>query len=113
MSKIDSLIKKYEKELENYIHINTVEEFSFLKTGGTIKYINKYDSNLRCGGLLIKINNVNNDWYCLLKQYTNKTYKVMYNNNLIFYNENNKNKKIRDWADCFITDINNNKYIIE
>jgi hypothetical protein len=102
---------KYANELKYYDFINNQFDFLALPLRGSVKYINKYDGQLRKGGLLIKILNENDKLFCLIKHPTNKIYKVSYSNNLIYYCKN-KNDKLRNWIDCFITDLNNNQYEI-
>lgn len=108
---INILINKYKVELDNYIYINNVIAFSLLLPKGSIKYINKYNLDLRYGGLLIKIYNKNNKWYGIVKKYNNKRYNVSFENNYIFYNES-KSNLINSWGKYFLNDIESGKYII-
>jgi hypothetical protein len=48
---IHLLKKKYFNELEDYDYIENIIDFSLLPLRGSLKYINKYDGNLRSGGL--------------------------------------------------------------
>ena len=105
------LIKKFSNNLENYKYIESVEEFSLLKLRGSFKYINKYDGNLRSGGLLIKIYKKDNNWYGIIKQISGKIYHVSFNSNHIFYIES-KSESLRNWANYFITDYEKGKYVI-
>ena len=113
MNIINILHEKHKDDLQYYKYIETIEEFSILSLQGKIKYINKYDGKLRYGGLVIKIykNQTNNNWVCVLKQISGKTYNVSFKNNHIFYSDN-KDNKIIDWMKCFISDVHNNKYIV-
>ena len=113
MTIINKLYEKYKIELDDYKYIESVEEFSVLLLKGQIKYINKYDGNLRHGGLLVKIykNNIKNSYYCVLKQISGKTYNVSFKNNHMFYCDN-KDNKLKDFLKNFISDIDNNKYNI-
>ena len=52
---ISKIIDKYKDELTNYSYVDTVGKFSLLELKGSIKYINKYDKELRNGGLVTKI----------------------------------------------------------
>ena len=103
---ISKLIDKYKYDLDCYDYIDNVDTFSTLRMRGTIKYINKYDQKLRVGGLLVKIYNKNNNWYCVLLQ-PDKKYHVSFNSNYIFY-LGNKDENIRKWAEYFISNIDNN-----
>ena len=106
MTIINKLYEKYKVELEDYKYIESIEDFSVLSLKGQIKYINKYDGNIRYGGLLIKIykDTIKNNYSCILKQISGKTYNVSFKNNHIFYC-NNKNHKLNDWLKNFISDI--------
>jgi uncharacterized protein YeaO (DUF488 family) len=78
--------KKYNKELENYEYIKTIDEFYQLKLGGYIRYFNLNDE-FRWGGILLRV------YYDKKKDrnlmvLTNKRYKryvVSFDNNYIFY----------------------------
>ena len=50
----DDICKRYKVELENYNYISDIETFLNLDIKGNIKYINKIDSKLRSGGILLK-----------------------------------------------------------
>lgn len=108
---INVLIDKYKVELEDYIYINNVTDFSLLLPKGSIKYINKYDLDLRYGGLLIKIYNKNNKWYGIVKKYNNKRYNVSFENNYIFYSES-KSNVINSWGKYFLNEVESGKYVI-
>ena len=108
---IDVLINKYKVELEDYIYIKNVIDFSLLLPKGSIKYINKYDLELRYGGLLIKIYNKNNKWYGIVKKYNNKRYNVSFENNYIFYSES-KSNVINSWGKYFLNEVESGKYTI-
>ncbi len=107
---IYNIKKKYKEELKGYDYINTISWFSTLELKGSMRYVNKYDNELRFGGLLIKITNKNNKWIAKIKKSDNKIYNVSYDNNYIFYN--NMKTNLRDWAQCFISDIEKDKYNI-
>lgn len=106
---IKELLDKYKSELEDYDFINTLAWFSTLELKGSMRYINKYDKQLRYGGLLVKIYNKDGRWTAIIKRY-DKKYYVSFNNNYIFYN--NKGGKLLDWAKCFLNDVDNGNYNI-
>ena len=54
---IKNILTKYKSELDGYEYIESIDMFSTLSLKGSIKYVNKYDGQLRSGGLLIKIYN--------------------------------------------------------
>jgi len=88
---LNNLLIKYENELDTYNYIETVDDFSVLTLRGSMKYINKYDKELRNGGLLIKIFKNNEEWIGVIKKSLDKKYYVKFSKNYIFYKEN-KNK---------------------
>lgn len=102
---VDKLIEKYHYDLDCYEYIDNVNTFSLLRMRGTIKYINKYDHKLRSGGLLVKIYNKNDNWYCVLLQ-PNRKYHISFNSNYIFY-LGSKDDNIRKWAEYFISTVDN------
>ena len=108
---IDILINKYSEELKYYEYIETIISFSLLPLRGSMKYINKYDGNLRAGGLLIKIYKKDNNWIAIIKQMSGKRYNVSFKSNHIFYTEC-RTDSLRDWAECFISECDSGKYII-
>jgi len=108
---INSLKKKYKKDLVDYIYIETVDEFSTLKLTGSMRYINKFDQQLRMGGLLIKIYCKEGKWYAILKNSHNKVH-VSFHSNHIFYVDTRK-ELFRDWANCFVTDLEKGIYEVE
>lgn len=112
---INKLIKKYDEVLDGFQYIDLVGLFSVLKLRGQIRYIGRYDKQLRYGGLLIKIYQKNDDWYAILKQTNGKKYHVSFNNNYIFYKETKHKTKddlIREWSECFIADCKRGEYEI-
>ena len=48
----------------------------------------------------------------ILKQFSNKTYHVTYKNNIIFYNYNPNNDTLKYSLECFINNVNTDKYEI-
>jgi hypothetical protein len=101
---INVLIKKY-PELEDFEYIDNVYQFSLLELRGRMKYINKYDKKLRNGGLVVKILEEDGKWIAMIKKYK-KIYKVHFDNNYIFYTLP-LNSQLRDWAQFFISDVDN------
>ena len=79
---IDFSITK--NELKDYTYVDNVGTFSILVLKGSMKYINKYDLNLRSGGLVTKIYSKDNKWYAVIKK-MNKNFYVSFDNNYIFY----------------------------
>lgn len=108
--KINEYISKYSEELEGYKYIETLEEFSLLKPRGKIKYINKYDGNLRHGGLLLKVYKSDGNWIASIMQFSGKKYYVSFKSNYIFYTQNTT---FTSWAKCFIQDCDKGLYEIE
>lgn len=106
---LKNILEIYKEELKNYKYIDNIISFSLLKMKGSIRYINIYDKELRFGGLLIKIYNKNNNWYAIIKNGNNKKYHINYKNNYIFYLESKENS-LRNWADMFISNLNNGLY---
>lgn len=106
---INDIIKKYDDLLEGYEYINSVAIFSTLPLKGSVRYVNKIDKKFRFGGLLIKVIQNNNKWIGILKKSSGKKYYVSFDSNYIFYKES-KSDAFRNWADCFVTDLNNGIY---
>lgn len=89
---MDELLNKYKSELEYYKYIDSIDIFSTLSLRGSLKYINKYDKELRNGGLLIKIyKDTNNEWIGIIKKISGKIYYIKFSKNYIFYLENKDN----------------------
>ncbi len=107
--KFDDLLKKYKDELKGYEYIKDLTDFALLPLKGSMRYINKYDKELRFGGLLIKIYERYGNYYALLKKSNGKIYNISYNNNFIFYMKNNDDK-FRDDLKCFISDFEKGLY---
>ena len=110
---INVLINKNSSELKGYTYVETLGLFSTLKLKGSMKYINKFDKKLRCGGLVIKIykRETNQKWYAIIKK-SNKKYYIGFDSNYIFYMET-KEDLLRSWADCFISDCDKGLYEFE
>lgn len=112
---INELINKYSTELEFYTYIDSVGLFSTLPLKGSMRYINRYDKQLRYGGLLIKIYKKNNKWYGIIKLPDGKKNYISFNANYIFYCENQKdknNKNFNNALSVFLTDVDKGKYIL-
>ena len=108
---IQNIISEYKDELEGFTYIDSVERFSLLKLGNLIRYVNKYTKELRFGGIVIKIyEKTLNNWYAIVKKHDNTKYNISFNNNYIFYKNNDK---MKEWAECFITELENGNYEIE
>jgi hypothetical protein len=110
-NKTTEIFDKYKFELQDYKYIDNVIDFSLLRLRGSLRYIKKYSKELRYGGLLIKIYQKNDDWYGIIKKVDNKKYHISFKNNFIFYYEN-KDDKFKDWAKCFISQVENGFYEI-
>jgi hypothetical protein len=108
---INTIIKQYKTELEDYKYISNVIDFSLLQLKGTIRYVNKYDLKIRYGGLLIKIYDKNGKWYGIVKKINNKRYNILFDNNYIFYCYP-KSDILTNWGKCFLSDIESGKYVI-
>ena len=108
---INEIINKYKEELNNYKYIDNLIDFSLLKLKGSIKYINKYDNELKYGGLLIKIYEKNGNYFAMVKKMNGKIYHVSYNNNFIFYMKNS-NESFRDSLSLFISEYDKGLYNI-
>jgi hypothetical protein len=109
---IDELIKKYKNELQDYEYIDSEGLFSTLTLKGSMKYINRYDKELRTGGLLIKIYQKDSKWYAIIKSPIGKKFYVSFNANYIFYVES-KPSLIRSWANVFVSEIDKGTYDIK
>lgn len=78
-------LKSRFKELDDYEYV-TIKDLSKIKLGGYIRCLT-LDEELKWGGILIKINNLNDkeNLEFVLKNTTNKTWKISYYNYYIFY----------------------------
>jgi hypothetical protein len=108
---IEDLILEYNDDLKDYLYIKSLDDFINLPLKGPMKYINKYDGQLRSGGLLIKIYLKNKKWIALIKQFSGKTYNISFDSNYIFYIKNKKDL-LKDWLTCFIAECDSKDYII-
>jgi len=109
---IDKIKNKYKEELKFHNFIKTLDEFKKLETLGTIMYVNRFDNQLRYGGLLIKIILKNNNYVAIIIQKNKRKYFVSFNSNFIFYRPH-KNKEMKEWGLNFINSINNGLITID
>lgn len=109
---INNLIDKYSFELQDYEYIDSEALFSTLAFKGSMKYINRYDKNIRTGGLLIKIYKKKNQWYAIIKSPIGKKFYISFNLNYIFYTES-KPTLIRSWAEYFVSEVDKGSYNIK
>ena len=86
--------------------------FSTLSLKGSMKYVNKFDGDLRYGGLLIKIyKKENNKWYAVIKNIKGRKYYVSFDANYIFYRKTNYEERV-DLLKVFMSDIDSGMYEI-
>ena len=92
---ITFLKNKYRYDLEDYIYIDT--NINNMILGGYIKYIT-LNEELKWGGILIKIDNINKlTKMKLILKNNNKLWNIKFKNFYIFYKKNvSKNDKFRD-----------------
>ena len=109
---INDLINNYSSELQDYDYIDSEALFSILTLKGSMKYINRYDKQLRTGGLLIKIYKKNYQWYAIIKSPIGKKYYISFNSNYIFYTES-KPSLVRSWAEYFVSEVEKGSYNIK
>ena len=103
---------KYKNELDGYEYIESIDMFSILSLKGSMKYINKFDNQLRSGGLLIKIyKKEDNKWTAIIKNIKGQKYYVSFNANYIFYRKTKSEERI-DLFKVFMTDIESGAYEI-
>ena len=109
---INEIKLKYIEELEGYEYIPTIEYFlNNCNNGGYIRYVN-FNKNLKWGGILVKVsqnenNNeiIENNIDLILKNKTNKIYKINWRKNYIFYKKHKtSNDNLRE---LFISLIKN------
>jgi hypothetical protein len=107
--KFNDIILKYQNELMDYDYIENLEDFSVLPLKGSMRYINKFNKEIRFGGLLIKIYEKYGNYFAILKKMNGKKYHVSFNNNFIFYKKNS-NDNFRDSLKYFIADYDKGLY---
>lgn len=109
---INNIMTKYKNELDGYEYIESIDMFSILSLKGSMKYINKFDNQLRSGGLLIKIyKKEDNKWTAIIKNVKGQKYYVSFNANYIFYRKTKSEERI-DLFKVFMTDIESGAYEI-
>jgi hypothetical protein len=94
---IEKFEQKYPEELSEYIYIDYNDLLSQVKLGGYIRYIN-LDGELRWGGVLIKIDNIESrDAKLLLMNTSRKFWEIKFSKNYIFYKKHTTyNDKLRE-----------------
>ena len=107
--KFNDIILKYQNELMDYDYIENLEDFSVLPLKGSMRYINKFNKEIRYGGLLIKIYEKYGNYFAILKKMNGKKYHVSFNNNFIFYKKNS-NDNFRDSLKYFISEYDKGLY---
>lgn len=111
-SPINNIMTKYKNELDGYEYIESIDMFSTLSLKGSMKYINKFDNQLRSGGLLIKIyKKEDNKWIAVIKNIKGQKYYVSFNANYIFYRKTNSEERI-DLFKVFMNNIESGAYDI-
>jgi hypothetical protein len=109
---IKNILAKYKSELYDYEYIESIDMFSTLSLKGSLKYVNKYDGQLRSGGLLVKIyKKENNKWIAIIKQIDGKKYYISFDSNYIFYKKTKSEERI-DLFKLFLTDLESGEYDI-
>jgi hypothetical protein len=107
---IKNILEKYKNELYDYEYIESIDMFSTLSLKGSLKYINKYDGQLRSGGLLIKIYKKDNDkWTAIIKQVDGKKYYVSFDSNYMFYRKTKSEERV-DLFKVFVSDVESGMY---
>ena len=99
-NKVSNLLIKYQKDLEEYSWIDTVEQFSVLRLAHSVKFINKKNGYIY-QGLLVKILEEKGIWFALIKDINGKIHRINYNDVYFFYGLN-RNERIRKYMDLFI-----------
>jgi hypothetical protein len=79
-----NLQNEYIEKLNKYIPIKSTNDLFFnVKKGGYIKYVT-FNNELKTGGIIVKIDNKNDDTIITLKA-NDIFYKISFNNNYVFY----------------------------
>jgi hypothetical protein len=109
---IKNILSKYKSELCDYEYIESIDVFSTLSLKGSLKYVNKYDGQLRSGGLLVKIyKKENNKWTAIIKQIDGKKYYISYDSNYIFYKKTKSEERV-DLFNLFMSNVESGEYDI-
>jgi hypothetical protein len=107
---IKNILTKYKSELDGYEYIESIDMFSTISLKGSLKYVNKYDGQLRSGGLLIKIYKKDNDkWTAIIKQVDGKKYYISFDSNYMFYRKTKSEERV-DLFKLFVSDIDSGMY---
>jgi hypothetical protein len=107
---IKNILSKYKNELDGYEYIESIDMFSTLSLKGSLKYVNKYDGQLRSGGLLVKIYKKDNDkWTAIIKQVDGKKYYISFDSNYIFYKKTKSEERV-DLLKLFVSEVDSGIY---
>jgi hypothetical protein len=101
---IKNIMNKYKSKLEGFEYIESLDMFSTLSLKGSFKYVNKFDGNLRSGGMLMKIYQKDNKWYAAIKNIKGQKYYVSFDTNYIFYRKTNYEERV-DLLKVFLSDV--------
>jgi hypothetical protein len=101
---IKNIMNKYKSKLDGFEYIESVDMFSTLSLKGSFKYVNKFDGNLRSGGMLMKIYQKDNKWYAAIKNIKGQKYYVSFDTNYIFYRKTNYEERV-DLLKVFLSDV--------
>jgi hypothetical protein len=106
----------YYNELKNYNYIHSINDLKDnVQCGGLIRYFT-YDGEIRYGGILLKKilikKNGIDDAILLLKNSQGQTWKLHFNNFMVFYNKNSKNEDLRDLFINYLPDSAKEEYNI-
>ena len=83
-TRIEKLINKNKKYLEDYKVVHNIEEYNKIKLGGYIRYIDS-DDMIKWGGILLKKYNNNNIDYMVIANSNRKILTVSFYKNIILY----------------------------
>lgn len=94
---IERFEQKYQEELSEYIYIDYNDLLSKVELGGYIRYVN-LDGNIRWGGVLIKIDDIETrDAKLLLMNTSRKFWQIKFSKNYVFYRKHTTyNDKLRE-----------------
>jgi hypothetical protein len=107
---IKNILSKYKNELDGYEYIESIDVFSTLSLKGSLKYVNKYDGQLRSGGLLVKIYKKDNDkWTAIIKQVDGKKYYISFDSNYMFYRKTKSEERV-DLFKLFVSEVDSGIY---
>ena len=106
---IKNIMNKYSNELKEFEYIESLDMFSTLSLKGSFKYVNKFDGNLRSGGMLIKIYQKEGKWYGAIKNIKGQKFYVSFDANYIFYRKTNYEERV-DLLKVFMSDVDAGMY---